>query len=295
MNRRKTEEDYYEIAKAREFKWVGEKLPKNVTTNTGWKCKFGHEWFATYHAVSRGDGCPYCAGTAKKVEKDYCNLAERRGFIWLDKVIPKNIKIKTLWRCEQGHEWSARYNDIQQGQGCPYCSGNIRKIDKDYYSLANSKGFNWVGGKLPDNIKIKTLWECKNGHKWSARYSDIHKGSGCPYCKNYINGVQVSNPQIELNKLVNGYLNYPEARYRIDVAIIRNSQKIAVEYDAYYWHSQRKECDTKRDVILVSKGWKVLHVRSGKLLPTRKQLKKAIKELLNGKDIVNIYLEDWKV
>jgi very-short-patch-repair endonuclease len=134
----------------------------------------------------------------------------------------------------------------------------------------------------------------KKKHRWEAKYHDIYKGSGCPHCVDRVNGTPVSKPQRKLNDLLCGSLNYPEGRYRIDVAVIRHSQKIAVEYDCQYWHEGNEDYDKRRDIFLISRGWKILHVKSRNLLPTRKQLKKAINEISNKENVVNIFLEDWK-
>jgi predicted Zn-ribbon and HTH transcriptional regulator len=296
-NAKKTEQDYYGLAKNRGFKWVGRVLPNNTKCLTLWECKrCGCVWEVRYDNIGNGSGCPSCSGNAKKTEKDYYDLAEYREFEWVGWVLPKNIKDITLWECKKcKYIWKARYNDIQQGSGCPDCSGKARKTEEDYHKLADSRGFKWVGVVLPKDNKYPTLWECEKGHRWEAWYSNVRRGTGCPTCRDMINGAPVSKPQRKLNNLLCGSLNYPEEKYRIDVAIMRKSQKIAVEYDCYYWHAGNEEYDAKRDMFLVSCGWKVLHIKSGELLPTRKQMNIAIKHLLDTNDVLhNLYLRDWK-
>ena len=118
----------------------------------------------------------------RKTEKDYHGLAESRGFKWIGGVLPKGTHGSTLWECGKGDKWEARYQDIRQGSGCPVCSGLVRKTEKDYYNLAKSCGFKWIGGVLPKNTHTKTLWECRKTHCWEAEYSNIKKGTGCPIC-----------------------------------------------------------------------------------------------------------------
>ena len=190
----------------------------------------------------------------------------------------------------------SKYNSINSGYGCPSCSSKAKKTKDDYHKLAKQRGFKWVGFMRPTDVLTKTLWECKEGHRWLAHYNSIQQGCGCPRCKNRVNGQPVSKPQIKLNNLLCGSLNYPESKYRIDVAIMRRGQKIAVEYDAQYWHSGREEQDIKKDKYLISKGWKILHIKSGCLLPTQKQLKTFISCLLEKDNkVCNLYLEDWKL
>lgn len=289
----KIKEDYYNLAKSRGFKWVSNKLPKNINVKTLWRCGKGHQWEAQYSSIQRGSGCPVCYGNNKKTKKQYHKLAESRGFKWVDGVLPKDIKDPTWWECKKKHKFKMRYNNIQQYQNCPICSGKARKTEKDYHSLAKKRGFTWVGS-FPKNIHTKTWWECKKEHRWKATHGSIQQGSNCPVCKDMVNGVFVSKPQIKLNNLLYGSLNYPEARYRIDVAIMRRSQKIAVEYDCWYWHQGKEKQESKRDKFLISRGWKVLHVRSGEMLPTRKQINIVINYLVDTNNtLYNMYLKDW--
>jgi len=292
---KKIKKDYHVLAEKRGFKWAGFTLPKNANTKTLWKCEKGHKWQARYNDIQQGSGCPYCVGKIRKTKKDYHNLAKRKGFQWVGINLPKNIQTKTLWECKKEHRWEATYGNISYGSGCPYCAGLIRRTEEDYHELAETRGFKWIGKDLPKNASTKTLWQCNKKHKWLARYADIYRGRGCPYCQNRINGVMVSKPQIKLDNLLYGSLNYPESRYHIDVAIMRRSQKIAVEYDCQYWHQDKEEHDAERDMFLISRGWKILHIKSNRLLPTRKQLSIVIDYLLETNDcIVNLHLEDWK-
>lgn len=291
---KKIKSDYYKLAESRRFKWVGKVLPKNIQTKTWWECiKCGYKWEARYNDIYNGNGCPSCSGRLCKTEKDYYELAKNRGFKWIGP-FPRTTGCKTWWECKREHRWQAKYNKIQQGEGCPVC---IRISDIEYYNVGRSRGIFWVGIVLPKNVLTKTLWKCeKCGYGWKTSYASIQQGSGCPHCKNLINGVPVSRPQIKLSNLLYGSLNYPEGRYRIDIAIVRRSQKIAVEYDAQYWHEGREEQDIKRDKYLISKGWKILHIKSGCLLPTQKQLKTFISCLLEKDNkVCNLYLKDWKL
>jgi DNA-directed RNA polymerase subunit RPC12/RpoP len=219
----------------------------------------------------------FCSGNIRKVIKDYYSLAKTRGFKWIGGQLSSTTAEKTLWECSKGHKWESTYGNIYAGYNCPYCSGKIRKTKEDYHELAKSYGFKWIGDVLPKSNKYSTLWECEEGHVWKARYNNIYNGYGCPYCQDMINGAIVSKPQRKLNSILHGSLNYPEGKRCIDVAIMRNSKKIAVEYDCWYWHQGREEQDAKRDSFLVSRGWKVIHIKSGEMLPIRKQLKKSNK------------------
>jgi hypothetical protein len=177
--RRKTPADYHALAEERGFRWLGPEV-SSTKAKTGWECEQGHRWDATYGNIRHGYGCPFCAGKVQKTPSDYHALAEKRGFHWLGPEV-SNTKTTTGWECEQGHHWEARFNDLQRGSGCPFCAGKAQKTPADYHTLAEERGFRWLGPEVPDTHS-KTGWECEQGHQWEAPYSNIQQGSGCPFC-----------------------------------------------------------------------------------------------------------------
>lgn len=354
----KTAKDYHELAKSRGFEWLGSAV-SNVSTKIRWKCGGGHEWEAPYNGIQQGRGCPICAGNMRLTPRDYYELAERRGFEWLGPEVPNNFT-KTRWRCFRGHEWEAFYNNISKGRGCPACGCESRREKKklkpsdyhklvesrdlkwlgpeapnvhtntrwqcaeghewettyhsiqnggcpecsymkmsekyrlkpsDYRKLAESRGFEWLGPEVPNN-STKTWWRCSKGHEWEAIYNSILRGSGCPTCVDIVKGARVSRSQRQLCKLLDGELNYPFGRKRIDVALI--DKKIAVEYDSWYWHGHRQEDDARRDKELIEAGWKVLHIKTNTGIPSKQELDDAIAKLENGETLVEIILDDWE-
>lgn len=105
--------------------WLGPEV-KNNWTKTRWRCSSNHIWEASYDAVQRGSNCSYCTGAARKVSQDYSDLANERGFNWLGPYV-EYVSVPCNWRCSKWHEWEARYNDIQQGKGCPQCANHISR------------------------------------------------------------------------------------------------------------------------------------------------------------------------
>jgi hypothetical protein len=177
----KTPEDFRQLAKIKGFTWLGPEVP-NTTTKTRWRCDEEHEFLTTYTVLraSKGKGCPYCAGKAHKKPDDYYKLADRRDYEWLGPVMPPTVFGKTLWCCNQGHEWKANYHHLDYGHGCPHCAGLHPKGPTDYHALAELKSFQWLGPEV-NNTKTKTFWRCPKGHSWGAAYNNITK-TGCPHC-----------------------------------------------------------------------------------------------------------------
>lgn len=176
------ETDYYALAKQRDFKWLGPSV-KNTKTKTRWRCRNNHIWQATYSSIQQGLGCPICARSDRiKTEADYHALAERRGLEWLGS-LPKNVNIKSEWRCDKNHTWLATYSGIRLRGMCPTCAGfdNQPKTEEEYYALAKRRGFEWLGPPVK-NTKTKTQWQCSKGHTWFTSYNSIQRGSDCDRC-----------------------------------------------------------------------------------------------------------------
>lgn len=98
--------------------------------------------------------------------------------------------------------------------------------------------------------------------------------------------VPTSKPQIDLyNLLLENYgnceLNYRCGRYLLDCMIMINDIKIDVEFDGKFWH-QDKERDDKRDVYVLSKGYKVLRIVGDHYIPSLEQIKQSIDNLINS-------------
>lgn len=92
------------------------------------KCSESHVWEAVVGSVIYGGGCPYCSNKVP-LTKDIVNT----------RVSARNIKLigdyinnssKTLFRCDEGHEWNASPHHIMEGSGCPSCAKHGFKSDK---------------------------------------------------------------------------------------------------------------------------------------------------------------------
>jgi hypothetical protein len=179
---RKQSKDYHALARERGFQWLGPSV-RNNKTNTKWYCSQGHTWEARYHDIRKGNGCPHCSKRVPKTEADYHTLAAERRFKWIARGLPRSVNHATKWQCPEGHQWKASYTSIRYNTGCPHCSGRARKMADDYYVLAQSREFRWIGSKLPKNTTHKTKWMCPQGHQWRATYSSVRQGRGCPKCR----------------------------------------------------------------------------------------------------------------
>lgn len=262
MPARKTLEDYRDLALARGFTWLGPEVG-GVDIKTSWQCPQGHSWDARYHNIKQGKGCPHCANKFPKVPQDYHDLASARGFVWLGPEVA-TVMDKTLWQCTLGHQWQARYNNIQQCDSCPYCSGKSPKVPQDYHDLAKARGFAWLGPKVK-SVLFKTQWQCNRGHQWKAIYNSVQQGKGCPRCSK-----QISKPEIQLREAIN--FVYPDTQgnarklletWRFELDIYVPSLRKAVEYDgwAHTYYLKSVARDARKDEECIKAGIKLLRVK----------------------------------
>ena len=176
----KTPDDYRELATERGFKWLGPQVSTTLI-KTLWQCENEHKWVTAYKSIRKGNGCPHCSRKIPKTTQDYYDLANEADLEWLGEELPTNSRIKTTWQCIHNHKWDAPYSGISSGHGCPYCAKKAKKTVQDYYSLAVSRDFEWLGPEVT-NASIKTGWRCKDQHEWETSFSEIQSGSGCREC-----------------------------------------------------------------------------------------------------------------
>ena len=108
--------------------------PVDVTPGSNkivwWKCHQEHEYKASIADRKSGRGCPYCAG--KKVLKGFNDLQTVNPTLaaeWHDeknnKLTPSDVMPNShdmvWWKCNKGHEWQARIDSRNNGNGCPIC------------------------------------------------------------------------------------------------------------------------------------------------------------------------------
>jgi hypothetical protein len=152
-----------------------------------WRCLEGHEWDARYDNVKQGAWCPKCAnkitadnqrGTLEACQR----FAEsKNGECLSTKYI--GIMTKMKWRCSEGHEWDATFNDIKNsGSWCPHCAGKVLLTLEECQQFAESKNGKCLSTEYK-NAKTKMKWRCSEGHEWDSTFGSIRNSrSWCAHC-----------------------------------------------------------------------------------------------------------------
>lgn len=148
---------------------------------------------------------------------------------------------------------------------------------------------------ISKNRFYNTLCDCGNSKIVSTSNLIHNNTKSCGNCSNKVKGRNVSFVQLKLHKLLNrGVVNFKTNKKSIDIALVYNGKKIAIEYDSWYWHSETKEKDKQRVNLLISNGWRVLSIKSRYKVPTYNNLWKAIEQLSNNEKYIELTLDDWK-
>jgi hypothetical protein len=149
----------------------------------------------------------------------------------------------------------------------------------------------FYGKKHKESTKQKISKSCKNwwynteeGRIQKEKQKCKMKNGGSSYCNSFI--INPSSPQIELFEKVkiilnDAILNYPFFNYSLDIAI--PGERICIEYDGSYWHSN-KEYDKRRREYLKRHKWRCLYYVD--YVPSIDILRKDVEEL-RGVDIGN--------
>lgn len=161
----------------------------NNKTRVQLKCKDDHLWMTRPQDLKEGKWCPYCQKSQENKEKLEVlkKVAREKGGKCLsEEYITNNIKLQ--FECAEEHRWLMTPHSIKSGQWCPKCGITRRTVSRRspiemFKNHAIKKG----GKLLSDNyvnVHTKLLWQCEQGHQWSATGSIvIHANSWCPYCQ----------------------------------------------------------------------------------------------------------------
>ena len=159
-------------------KYIGSK------SHLKWRCSKNHEWDACFNNIKNGGtGCPECNILSQMCGIEECHeFAISKGWTCLStKYIGSKSHLK--WRCSDGHEWNACFNNVKSsGNGCPYCAGNAKGSIEECKAFAESKGWECLSD-VYINCEKHLKWRCSKKHEWDACFHNIKNiGSGCPNC-----------------------------------------------------------------------------------------------------------------
>lgn len=240
------------------------------TREIEWYCDKGHHYTLRVdrRVYARKATCPVCSGRILVPGvNDLATLAPDVAELCADpddayRYAPNSSK-RLLWRCENGHEWTAPIARLtMQGSRCPYCSGRLPIIGETdlattHPELAEELVDHSLATKIKAGTPRKVLWRCKHGHTYEASpYDRTAAKTGCPYCSHrYVvpneTSLAVVMPDIARHLL------HPEQAYEITPGSSRKLQWVCEKNPRHIWRCTVRNyqmggcpyCDGKRILV----------------------------------------------
>lgn len=171
-----------------------EKLPtltvlgeyKNNRTRVDVMCNVcGNTFSPKASSLYMGHGCPYCSGRVGKTTEQFIDeMSEKNPNVKiLGKYKNSKTKIETLCN-ECGHLWMPTPNTLLSGEGCPRCSGLMKKTQEEFVEEMRIKHptITVIGEYINNRTKVKCFCnECKT-YFFSAPHTMLSNGNGCSNC-----------------------------------------------------------------------------------------------------------------
>lgn len=209
----------------------------------------------------------------------------------------KNRKARWFCRCDCGNEITTSSNNLLSGDSLS-CGCYNKEITSNLFTknlVGRRFGYLVVIEYLGSGKDNRAIWKCQCdcGRLKTTLSKHLLTGKvcSCGDCQHRVNGKLVSVPQKELAKIIGGTLNYiADNGTRIDVALPK--QKIAIEYDSWFWHSHRLDKDLKTTEALLKEGWRVLRIKSNAMIPQKGHML-CLMSSFDETGYSEIILPDW--
>ncbi|MFC1483190.1 hypothetical protein ACFL56_02905 [Candidatus Margulisiibacteriota bacterium] len=184
-----TIEEMHQIAKSKGGKCLSKEYI-NTYTKLKWQCEKSHKFEMIPSYVKQGSWCPECRQTNRGLKKltieEMHQLAkEKEGKCISTKYINNITKLK--WQCAEGHQFEMTPKYVKNGGWCPECIVN-NKLEK-MHQLAKKHGGKFLSDEYKGSL-IKHNWQCKKGHTFEKKPSEIKLGRWCSICGNKRKGRQ---------------------------------------------------------------------------------------------------------
>ena len=146
----------------------------------------GEFWQKPESHIVQKRGCPYCGGTAKLTLNNFIRKSDEihKHKYNYSKVEYVNYRTKVCVICpEHGEFWQTPHAHLN-GQGCPYCNGNIKLTTQDCIKRAKEKHFNKYDYSkfIYNGYDVKSCIICpEHGEFWQTPHAHL-LGCGCPKC-----------------------------------------------------------------------------------------------------------------
>lgn len=245
----------------------------------------------------QGKGCKKCgyergskqntSNSKKFIEKSIEVHGDKYDY---SKVKYTNAKVPVIIICKKHGEFEQKPYHHTQGSGCQECGKE--SSEKHKYDTTEDfirKAISLHEGKYTyENTEFKGTGinveiTCKEHGTFKQNPNDHLTGKGCPKC-----GTTISKSEKEIVEFLNKYTTVVESDRKVleghELDILLPNEKIAIEYNGLYWHSEKfKEDDyhlTKTNQCK-EKGIQLIHIFEDEWRFKKEQVKERLLNIIN--------------
>lgn len=159
-------------------------------------CHNGHAFEKTAVNLQKGSWCVPCSHAEHALRmtdptglKRLRAVAKQRGGRCLSDTYTKSSD-RYVFRCAQGHEWTAAGAEVLGGAWCGLCANARKSLDyrrRDGLRAMREHARQHGGKCLATEYtgsKSRYVFRCAHGHEWSTLAARIFRGAWCPACQN---------------------------------------------------------------------------------------------------------------
>lgn len=234
--------------------------------------KCGNQWYVTPAHLLSGRGCPICARKNSADKRRY----SKKEFSKKVHLLHPNIEVigeyvnsqtKIEVHCNKcDNKWSVIPASLLRGTGCPKCNKRFRRNTEKFIEELSviSPHISVLGQYKNAHEKIKVRCDrCKT--EWYAEPNGLLKGNDCPYCGHSQTSI-VEQIIFKSFCLILGnekVLNRDKATIGKELDIYIPELALAVEFGAWYWHSNNIQNDIEKERLCDQYGIHLITIYEG--------------------------------
>ena len=194
----------------------------------------------------------------------------------------------------------SHYNTVKNKKGKFVKLSNKQLLKNSHPKLLNEWDYQKNKKISLEGLSYKSVksvhWKCKKNHSWTTSpYHRTIDKTGCPYCAR-----PSSKPEIRIYCELIKFFPNVKSRFKFknkEIDVFLPEQKLAIEYDGYYYHKNRiKEDQTKNNFYKKNKI-ELIRIREWTLPKTRDEDISGHKLGINKENMNSIFriLKDKKI
>lgn len=232
----------------------------------------GNKWLVTPSHLLAGRGCPVCSrkSAAQKIRYSKDVFISKLNLVNPEiDVIGNytNSQTKIEVHCKKcDNRWMIVPSSLLRGTGCPKCNKRYRRNTEEFTEeLGKINPYIIVLGKYK-NAHSKIQVCCKRcNNTWFAEPNSLLKGNECPFCSHSQTSVVEQILYSSFCHLLGdeSVLNRDKSAIGKELDIYIPKLSLAIEFGAWYWHSERIDSDYEKERLCENEGIHLITIYEG--------------------------------